>query len=424
MTKEVEELERRKEELEKLEPRKYEIHEEIKNIESQIKDEEENLKILQEAQRIQQEGKLEEEKININIKAKEELEKTKSELEKSLENVKDVGEKKKISLFLYFVPLIILAATITLFALGIIAFGVVSAIVSAISFAVIFIFKSKKDKQYKKELEEIRREKKDILNKIELINDEIKSKENKIQEDEESKNLKLKNQLEELKVKYQDLDKINLDESIDKAKIINKQNYINNLKLELSKKEFSEKNTINELEELTKLEEKLKANKENLNELLEYNDAIEIAKEALESSYKEMKESITPKFTENLSNSINMITDGRYKNVKVNEDNGLSLETESGNYVTANVLSVGTIDQLYLSLRISSIDELSPENMPIILDETFAYFDKNRLENVLKFLSKEYENKQIIILTCTNREIEVLEGIDRIGKKLYNICNL
>ena len=95
-----------------------------------------------------------------------------------------------------------------------------------------------------------------------------------------------------------------------------------------------------------------------------------------------------------------------------------------GNYVTADVLSVGTIDQLYLSLRISSIDELSSENMPIILDETFAYFDKTRLENVLEFLSKEYENKQIIILTCTNREIEVLEGIDRTEKKLYNICSL
>ena len=424
MTKEVEELERRKEEIEKLEPRKYEIHEEIKNIENQIKAEEKDLKILQEAQKIQQDGKLEEEKININVKAKEELEKTKSELEKSLENVRDVVEKQKISPFLYFVPLITFAVAIALFVLKLIVLGVASAIIFVISLVIIFIFKSKKDKQYKKKLEEIRREKKDILNKIELINDEIKAKESKIQEDEESKNLKLRNQLEEVKVKYQDFDKINLNEEIDKAKIINKQNYINNLKLELSKKEFSEKNTINELEELTELEEKLKSSRENLNELLEYNDAIEIAKEALESSYKEMKESITPKFTENLSKSINMITNGRYKNVKVNEDNGLSLETGSGNYITANVLSVGTIDQLYLSLRISSIDELSLENMPIILDETFAYFDKNRLENVLKFLSEEYKNKQIIILTCTNREIEVLEGIDRIGKKLYNICSL
>ncbi len=46
--------------------------------------------------------------------------------------------------------------------------------------------------------------------------------------------------------------------------------------------------------------------------------------------------------------------------------------------------------------------------MPIILDEAFAYFDESRLSNVLKFLNENYNNKQIIILTCTNREEEEL----------------
>lgn len=72
---------------------------------------------------------------------------------------------------------------------------------------------------------------------------------------------------------------------------------------------------------------------------------------------------------------------------------------------------MGTIDELYLSLRISSINELAKENMPIILDETFAYFDNERLNNVLEFLNKEYNDRQIIILTCTNREIESLENL-------------
>ncbi len=46
--------------------------------------------------------------------------------------------------------------------------------------------------------------------------------------------------------------------------------------------------------------------------------------------------------------------------------------------------------------------------MMIILDETFAYFDKTRLTNVLDFLNENYKNKQIIILTCTEREIQAL----------------
>ena len=46
--------------------------------------------------------------------------------------------------------------------------------------------------------------------------------------------------------------------------------------------------------------------------------------------------------------------------------------------------------------------------MPIILDEAFAYFDAERLKNILEYLSNEYKQKQVIIFTCTNREEETL----------------
>lgn len=85
-----------------------------------------------------------------------------------------------------------------------------------------------------------------------------------------------------------------------------------------------------------------------------------------------------------------------------------------------DVLSTGTIDQLYLSLRISSLDELAEENMPIIFDESFAYFDTERLENVLRFLNREYGNRQILILTCTYREKESLNKLG-IGYKYIEI---
>ena len=155
--------------------------------------------------------------------------------------------------------------------------------------------------------------------------------------------------------------------------IIEEQNYINRLKLDIAQKEIARKQVAEKLERLVDIEERLSENEEILNELNEKNDSINIAKEALEEAYIIMKESITPRFTANLSNSIKTITSGKYRTVKVNEENGIVLETENGNYVTADYLSQGTIDQIYLSLRISSTNELTPENMPIILDETFAY---------------------------------------------------
>ena len=45
------------------------------------------------------------------------------------------------------------------------------------------------------------------------------------------------------------------------------------------------------------------------------------------------------------------------------------------------------------------IDDLSKEKLPIILDESFAYFDNSRLENILKYLNGELNNHQTIILT-------------------------
>ena len=56
------------------------------------------------------------------------------------------------------------------------------------------------------------------------------------------------------------------------------------------------------------------------------------------------------------------------------------------------------------------LDEVSNEKVPIILDEAFAFFDNERLKNILLYLSEEFKNRQIIILTCTNREKEILNN--------------
>ena len=58
------------------------------------------------------------------------------------------------------------------------------------------------------------------------------------------------------------------------------------------------------------------------------------------------------------------------------------------------------------------INEISKETMPIILDESFAYYDDERLSNILKYLNEEYNNNQIIIFTCTNREKEILDKLN------------
>ena len=137
--------------------------------------------------------------------------------------------------------------------------------------------------------------------------------------------------------------------------------------------------------------------------------SMNIAKEILSISYEKMKNTVTPKFTQELSKNISEITNGKYNKVMFNDEQGLLVETENGNYVQMSKLSIGTIDQLYLSLRLSMLEDLSEEKMPIMLDEAFAYYDDERLENILKYLNEKTNNHQIIIFTCTKREEKLLE---------------
>ena len=53
------------------------------------------------------------------------------------------------------------------------------------------------------------------------------------------------------------------------------------------------------------------------------------------------------------------------------------------------------------------MNEISKEKLPVMLDEAFAYYDDQRLEAALDFLSKI--DNQVILFTCTNREKEILE---------------
>ena len=409
----IEELKRNKKELEKIIPMQYEIDDEKNKIEKEIYAGEKELELMQEIQKFQNETKVDEETININIKLKEDIEQKKEEEENNLNNIKASKYEKKINNKLYIIPLFLtIVAIILIFVNKMIFFGITLGF-AIICFATIFILNFNENKKYRKIKEEEKIEINKIESKIEILGNEIREKEKIILEKKNELEVKKNSSREILKNRFLNVNNIDnlLNENLKTDNILNEQKYLNELKLKLTRLEMQKNDIKKKLEDATKVEEEITRLEEELQELLEYNYSINLAIESLENANKQMKENVTPKFAENLSNAINNISSGKYKTVKVNEENGLIVEIENGNYVNADMLSIGTIDQLYLSLRISSLNEITKENMPIILDETFAYFDNERLKNVLKFLDIEYKNRQILILTCTNREEESLKKL-------------
>lgn len=279
-----------------------------------------------------------------------------------------------------------------------------------------------------KELEKQEDEEKQVNSEISMLKGQIillEKNNEKISEEIENDNEQIKDRVE--KSKQQIIEKYQYEKVKDLLQINNYQEYlsqmeerINNRKIKIKGLEIEYNTIMPQLDEIVVLEEKLEADKEKLAELKDKEDIINIAIENLMDAYEEMKTTITPKFTKNLSESIQKISNDKYNKVTINDENGMIIENNRGEYVEAIKLSTGTIDQLYLALRLSMIDELSKEKLPIILDESFAYSDNNRLKNMLQYLSSELNNHQAIIFTCTDREKKMLEamGIE------YNLVEL
>lgn len=436
-------------ELEEYKEERYTIEENKNNLEAKIQENEKKLEILKQINKIYEDKKLEEQKLEINqnlIKSYEEkVEKIKEEKDgietkykeitniinekaekEAKENKKSLNVKKIGTVILFVISIIIGIIFIKNTLVSVIAF--VIGTISLITLIELLINK-KKDNEFPKEESEQQIKIKERLQlaknemdkmqaQIEMLN---KSKEEKFAEIEKQKqeiNTNIQEKMNKLKEEHK-LENIEFNCDISN-KIENMKEELNKNKLELHSLELDKNNIMPKLEKLASMEEQLQELNEKEVMLNKQNSAIELAKEVLEIAYTKMKENVTPKFTENLSKNIEKISNGKYKKVKINDEEGIIVEKQNGEYISAEKLSVGTIEQLYLSLRFGAIKELSEESMPIILDEAFAYYDEERLKNILTYISKEYENNQIIIFTCTNREVEVL---DKENIK-YNLVNL
>ena len=57
----------------------------------------------------------------------------------------------------------------------------------------------------------------------------------------------------------------------------------------------------------------------------------------------------------------------------------------------------------------SAANLLYEEVYPVVLDDTFAFYDESRLKNTLQWLARQ--DRQILIFTCQKREEEMLKKL-------------
>lgn len=77
---------------------------------------------------------------------------------------------------------------------------------------------------------------------------------------------------------------------------------------------------------------------------------------------------------------------------------------------TADILSRGTCEQLYLSVRLSRIMETKPA-LPVIIDDSLVNFDASHTKQTVKILSELSRSHQIFIMTCHPELIEYVASM-------------
>ena len=160
---------------------------------------------------------------------------------------------------------------------------------------------------------------------------------------------------------------------------------------------------------------------EKLDELDEMGDGyknLNLKKQALEMAHTQLAElakgvyrEFSMELNRTTSEILKEITDGKYSMIMIDDNLKMHLYTGEKK-IGIEQVSRGTIEQIYFALRMAATKILFDDEYPVILDDTFVYYDDVRLENTLRWLVKN--KKQFIIFTCQKREEEILKKLGAI----------
>jgi uncharacterized protein YhaN len=131
--------------------------------------------------------------------------------------------------------------------------------------------------------------------------------------------------------------------------------------------------------------------------------ALELAQGWLEKASSTTLSSAARLLEGMIGDYIGRITDNRYQRVSVDEGT-FEIKVwsgEKGGEVEPEVLSRGTVDQLYLAARLSLVEVICGDRRPpLLLDDPFVTFDPRRLDRAMELLREFSRGRQVIIFTC------------------------
>lgn len=241
----------------------------------------------------------------------------------------------------------------------------------------------------------------EILKELRLTSDKLeaaKHEEIYVRRQLETKQEAL-NQTQEI-IKQEENTQVSSDDYSDEIKEIEAQE--RTLNDGVSKAQFAlEQKKENEIE-LEKRIEELKRRLENIKNAKEEIHAIEEAKRNIEEIANEIRSSFGKRLNKQASYYMSKITNGKYDNITIDERLNITINNKKS-LIPSSRLSKGTIEQVYMALRLAAADIIfEKDKKPILLDDAFVMYDNKRMGNTLKFMAESME--QVVLFSCHTRE--------------------
>lgn len=135
-------------------------------------------------------------------------------------------------------------------------------------------------------------------------------------------------------------------------------------------------------------------------------DRLLLLKRLLELADRQFREEHQPDVLQRASSYLNRITGGRYSRLLAREDGKPGLlvkEAQSHRLIEAGPpLSRGTLEQIFLALRLAMLDHMdaAAERLPLLLDEALVNWDEARMSQGLNLLLEVSQTRQVFFFTC------------------------
>ena len=127
------------------------------------------------------------------------------------------------------------------------------------------------------------------------------------------------------------------------------------------------------------------------------------AEDTLREADAEIQSRFSPKLGRLAAQYMSEVTGGRYEDVLINRDFSARARTKDDAVARdAEYLSAGTLDLMYLAVRLAVCELALPdgEPCPLILDDALVNLDEERFDQAMELLKQIARERQVILFTC------------------------